>query len=79
MAGYMGPIASVAHILRKLSVIFGTAAPFDVLMQNFYEVTQGNNEKVPLYHVSFSFCLCYVSMTLRSNFLSNRINYSQQH
>ena len=43
----MGPTASVAHILQKLTIIFGTMASFDVLMQNFYKVTQGNNEKVP--------------------------------
>ena len=47
MAQYMGPTASVAHVLRKLSVIFVTIASFDVLMQNFYKVTHGNNEKVP--------------------------------
>ena len=47
MVQYMGPTTSVAHILQKLSVIFGTVASFDVLMQNFYKVTQGNNEKVP--------------------------------
>ena len=28
-------------------VISGTVASFDVLMQNFYKVKQGNNEKVP--------------------------------
>ena len=48
MAQYMGPTASVAHILHKLLVIFGMVASFDVLMQNFYKVMQGNNEKVPL-------------------------------
>ena len=47
MAWYMGPITSVAHILQKLTIIFGTVASFDVLMQNFYKVTQGNHEKVP--------------------------------
>ena len=47
MAQYMGPTASVSDILDKLTVIFGTVALFDVLMQNFYKVTQGNNEKVP--------------------------------
>ena len=47
MARYMGPTASVSDILDKLSVIFGTVASFDVLMQNFYKITQGNNEKVP--------------------------------
>ena len=47
MAWYMGPTASVTDILDKLAVIFGTVASFDVLMQNFYKVMQGNNEKVP--------------------------------
>ena len=47
MAWYMGPTASVAHILRKPSVIFSMVASFYVLMQHFNEVTQGNNEKVP--------------------------------
>ena len=43
MARYMGPTA----ILQKLMVIFGMVASFDVLMQHFYIVTQGNHEKVP--------------------------------
>ena len=47
MAWYMGPTTSMAHILQKLSIIFGTVASFDVLMQNFHKVTQGNHEKVP--------------------------------
>ena len=47
MAWYMGPTTRVAHILQKLTVIFGTVASFDLLMQNFYKVTQGNHEKVP--------------------------------
>ena len=47
MAQYMGPTAGVSDILDKLIVIFGTVASFDVLMQNFYKITQGNNEKVP--------------------------------
>ena len=47
MAHYMGPTASVSEILQKLTVIFGTVASFDVLMQNFYRVTQGNHEKMP--------------------------------
>ena len=46
MARYMGPTASVSEILEKLSVIFGTVASFDMLMQNFYQLPQGN-EKVP--------------------------------
>ena len=47
MARYMGPTASVSNILQKLIVIFWMAASFDVLMQNFYKVTQGNHKKVP--------------------------------
>ena len=47
MARCMGPITSVSNILQKLTVIFGTVVLFDVLMQNFYKVTQGNHKKVP--------------------------------
>ena len=47
MAQYMVPTTSMVHILQKLTVIFGTVTTFDVLMQNFYKVTQGNHEKVP--------------------------------
>ena len=47
MAKYMGPTASMAHILWKLFIIFGTVASSNVLMQNIYKVTQGNNERVP--------------------------------
>ena len=47
MAWYMGPIASISEILQKLTVIFGTVVSLNVLMQNFYKVTQGNHEKVP--------------------------------
>ena len=47
MAWYIGPTASVDHMLQKLAIIFGTMAFFNVLMQNIYKVTQGNHEKVP--------------------------------
>ena len=47
MVQYMGPTTSMAHIIQKLAVIFSTMVSFDVQMQNFYEVTQGNQEKVP--------------------------------
>ena len=47
MAWYMGPTTIVCHILQKLTVIFRAVASFDVLMQNFYKVMQGNHEKVP--------------------------------
>ena len=43
----MGPTASMAYILQKLTIIFGTVVSFNILMQNFYKVTQGNHEKVP--------------------------------
>ena len=46
MACYMGPTASVSKVLEKLSVIFGTVASFDILMQNVYKISQGK-EKVP--------------------------------
>ena len=46
MAHYMGPTAGVSKILEKLLVIFGTVTSFDVLMQNFYKISQGN-ENVP--------------------------------
>ena len=47
MARYVGPTTSLDHILQNLQVIFGMVASFDILMQNFYKVTQGNNEKFP--------------------------------
>ena len=49
MAQYMGPTAGVSDILEILLVIFGTVASFDVLMHNFYKITQGNNKKVSLF------------------------------
>ena len=51
MARYMGPTASVSKILQKLTVIFGMVASFDVLMQKFYKVMQGNHEKVPSFTI----------------------------
>ena len=47
MAMYMGPITSVDNMLHKLSVIFGTLTSFNVFIQNFYKVSQGNNKNVP--------------------------------
>ena len=46
MGWYMGPTTSMAHILQKLAIIFGTVVSFDILMQNFCKVTQGNHKKV---------------------------------
>ena len=48
MAQYMGPTVSISEILQNLTVIFGTVASFNVLMQKFYKVTQGNHEKSAL-------------------------------
>ena len=50
MAQYMGPTASVSNILQTLTVIFRAVASFNVLMQNFYKVTQGSHEKSALLH-----------------------------
>ena len=47
MACYMGPTAGVSEILEKLLVIFGMVMSFDVLMQNFYKISQVGNKKVP--------------------------------
>ena len=46
MAMYMGPTTSMAHILQKLMVNFGTVVSFNVLMQNMYQVMDGNLKKV---------------------------------
>ena len=46
MARYMGPTASMAHILQKLTYFQGSSV-IDMLMQKFYKVTQNNIEKVP--------------------------------
>ena len=43
---YMSSTASISDIFQKLMVIFGMVVSFDVLMQNFYKVTQGNHKKV---------------------------------
>ena len=45
MACYMGPTTGVSEILEKLLVIFGTVASFDMLMQNFYKISQGVAKK----------------------------------
>ena len=62
MARYMGPTASMAHILQKLMVIFGTVASFNVLMQNFYKVTQSNHKKVPSFAMRLEGALNQISL-----------------
>ena len=62
MARYMDPNA----IVQKLMAIFGTVASFDVLMQNFYKVTQGNHEKGAL-----------IRHKARRDFISNLVKMPQ--
>ena len=50
MAWYMGPTASVSNILQKLTVIFGTVASFDVLMQNFYNLLKETTKSALICH-----------------------------
>ena len=47
MAQYMGPTAGVSNILEILSVIFGTVASFDVLMQIFTKLHKEVARKCP--------------------------------
>ena len=44
-----GPYCQCFQYFGKPLVIFGTVASFNVLMQNFYKIMQGNSEKVPLF------------------------------
>ena len=50
MAWCIGPTTSVSDILEKLTVIFGTVASFNVLMQNFYKMTQETTKSALLCH-----------------------------
>ena len=63
MACYMGPTASISKILQKLTVIFGTMTLFDVLMQIFYKVTQGNHQKVPSFATRLEGTLNQIRLT----------------
>ena len=36
--------------LEKLSIIFRTVALFNMLMQNFYKITQGSNKESAFIH-----------------------------
>ena len=42
-----GPYCQCFQHSGQTLIIFGTVASFDVLIQNLYKITQGNNEKVP--------------------------------
>ena len=84
MAQYMAPTASVAHILQKLGVIFGTVASFDVLMQNFYKVTQDNHKKILSFTMRLEGTLNQIRlqcpgrmMELGSNSISMTISFTE--
>ena len=47
MARYIGSTTTIDHILCKLLAIIGMVALFNVLLQNFYKVSQGSSKKVP--------------------------------
>ena len=73
MACYMGPTASVSEILEKLLVIFSTVASFDVLMQNFYKISQGGNEKVPSFATRLEGTLNQIRIKCPSRIASHEV------
>ena len=79
MAQYMGPTTSVAHILRKHSVIFSTVASFDVLMQNIYKVTQCNNEKVPSFTTRLEGTLNQIRLQCPSRMTDLEVQWGRGH
>ena len=74
MARYMGPTASMANILQKLTIIFGTVASFDMLMQNFYKVTQSNDEKVPSFATRLEGTLNQIQLQCPGRIMNERCN-----
>ena len=72
MARYMDPTASMAHILQK-QVIFGTVVSFDMLMQNFYKVTQNNHEKVPSFAMRLEGTLNQIRMQCSGNITNQEV------
>ena len=72
MAHYMGPTAGVSEILEKLSVIFGTVASFNVLMQNFYKISQGN-EKVPSFATKLEGTLNQIQIQCPSRIANRKV------
>lgn len=46
---HLGPRASVARIVEKLEDMYGTVAPYAVMMKSFFGVQQGKGEKVSAY------------------------------
>ena len=47
MAQYIGPTTSMAHILQKLAIIFGTMVSFDILMQTFTKLPRVTTRSSP--------------------------------
>ena len=79
MARYTGPTTSIAHILQKLTVIFGIVALFDVLMQNFYKVTQSNHEKVPSFAMRLEGTLNQIQCSALEESWTERYNSTSKH
>ena len=73
MAQYMGPTASISKVLQKLTVIFGTVASFNVHMQNFYKVTQGNHEKVPSFTTRLEGTLNQIGLKCPSSIVDHKV------
>ena len=46
---YLGPQVLLEEIINKLELVHGTVASFDILMQIFYKLQQGEMDKVTLY------------------------------
>ena len=46
---YLGLQALVIEIIKKLELVYGTMASFDILMKRFDKLQQGKTEKVTLY------------------------------
>ena len=78
MAQYMGPTASVTEILQKLMVIFSTVASFNVLMQNFYNITQGNHEKVPSFATRLERTLNQIQLKCPSRIADCEVAYTSK-
>ena len=78
MARYMRSTASVDHILHILSVIFGTMASFNMLIQNFCKVIQENNEKVPSFATRLKGTLHQIQLQCPGRMMDLRSNNTSE-
>ena len=39
----------VSEMIKRLELVYGTMASFDILMQNFYKLQQGKTEKLTVH------------------------------